>query len=117
MEGLTIKNSIFLYIENLVSSLEIGLINIFNKLFDCYNRGVERATELTLIGIKGHIISHQSRYEIISNIIVEDGILKESFSEPKASHEIQWKISSNKEIRYKGIINQLEDNFEVIKKK
>jgi len=112
------KNSIFSYIKNIVSSLDDGISDILGKVYYHYNLEIERVSECTLVGIKGRLISHQLKNEIISNIIVEYGILKEpSEHQPKEAHEVQWELSLNKEIRYKGIINQLEDNFEFIQKK
>ena len=111
------KNSVFSYIKDIVRSLDDGISDILKKVYYHYNLELERVSELTLVGIKGRLISHQLKNEIISNIIVEYGILKEPFSEPKEAHEVQWELSLNKEIHYKGIINQLEDNFEFIQKK
>jgi len=117
MEEVTIKNNIFPYIENLVSSLEIGLLNIFNKYFYRYNLEVKRDNEITKIAIKGHLKSRQEKNEVISSIWIEYGILKEPYSEPKEPHEIQWEPFLDKEINYKGTIKQLEVNFSVIIKK
>lgn len=114
MEEVINKNNVIPYIETLVSSLEISLLDIFNKFFYCYNFGLERVDEFTIMGIKGRLKSRQEENKIISSIIIEYGILKEPYSEPKEAHEIQWKISLDKEISYNGIIKQLEDNFEVI---
>jgi len=111
------KNSIFSYIKNIVSSLDDGISDILVKVYSHYNLEIERVSECTLVGIKGRLISHQLKNEIISNIIVEYGVLKEPSSEPKEAHEVQWELSLNKEMRYKGIINQLDDNFEFIQKK
>ena len=116
MERATDKKDLLQYINILVNSFSVSLLDIFNKFFYDYNNEIERAEEFTVIGIKGHLISCQEESMVISTMWFEYGILKEPYSERKEVHEVQWQSILDKEINYKGSIKQLEDNFDVIKK-
>ena len=57
MEQLTKKSNLLWYIEYLVRTFGISLLDIYNKFFYDYNYEVEKVNEFTVIGIKGHLKS------------------------------------------------------------
>lgn len=117
MEPVIDKSNLLWYIDDLVRSFEISLLDIFNKFFYDYNYEVERVDEFTIIGIKGHLKSRQEENIVISTMWFEYAILKEPYSQRKEANEVQWQSILDKEINYKGTLKQLEDNFDGIIKK
>ena len=100
------------HIEELVSSLYRCLSDAYNRFFSFHNQGIGREIEITTMILKGYLKSRQDNKEILSNIRVEYGILKEPFSESKNANEIQMKLFLDKEIKYEGDIKELEGYFE-----
>jgi len=117
MRQLTDKNNLLWYIKDLIRSFNISLLDISNKFYHDCNEGIERADELTVIGVKGHLESRQEEDMVVSTMWFEYAILREPYSERKEAHEIQWHTILDQELSHKCTIRQLEKNFDVIKKK
>ncbi len=62
------KESLLQYINILVDSFDVSLSDIYNKFFHDFNDGIEMDDGLTLIGIKGHLKSHQEGDMVVSNM-------------------------------------------------
>ena len=112
MEEIMNTNYLPSHIEELVSSLYRWLLVAYNRFFGFHNQGIVRESEITTMILKGYLKSQQDNEEILSNIRVEYGILKEPFSESKNANEIQMELFIDKKIKYKGDIKELEGFFE-----
>ena len=115
MRQLTDKNNLLWYIKDLVRSFNISLLEISNKFFNDYNCEVEKESELTIIGLKGHLESRQEEDMVVFTMGFEYSILKEPHSERKEAHEIKWHTIQGQEISYEGTIRQMEKKFDYIK--
>jgi len=111
------KDLMLEYIENLVHSFNISLLDISNKFYNDYNYEAEKEGEITIIGIKGHLRSRQEEDMVVSTMWFEYSILKEPYSGRKEAHEVQWHTILDQELSHKCTIRQLEKIFDVIKKK
>ena len=115
MRQLTNKNELLCNIKDLVRSFYISLLEISNKFFNDYNYEVEKQSELTIIGLKGHLESRQEEDMVVFTMGFEYSILKEPYSKRKEAHEIKWHTIQDQEISFKGTIRQMEKKFDYIK--